>query len=562
MPGKTTTEKKYPALSIRGMVIGGIGSAFIAASSLYIALKLGALPWPIVFAALMSLFFLKLLRHTTLNEVNVTHTAMSSGAMVAGGLAFTIPAIWMLDLDAAIELPTLLFVSLAGVVLGLAATACIRRYFVDTSKLAYPIGSSAAETLLATADSGKKRTAALFSGMGLAAIYAFIRDNLALLPQMLFTKVNIPGVAFGIYNSPMMLAIGFIVGPAACLIWFLGAVIGDFGVVVAGSSIGLWDIAFGQGIKTSLGMGVMLGSGVGILFVQLIPFFIKRFRAGRANPASSPVGSTPFPSATSTVNSEGTSRKRIYISSAVASAAVACVVALMLGLPLLQSILLVLGTWVAVFMSSQSVGVSGINPMEVFAVMVLLIIQLAFHGTALATIFLLAAIVAVACGLAGDVMNDFKAGAIIGTSPKDQWIAQAIGSVIGAVVASVVLLALLKVYGPESFGIGKTFVATQASVVATMAGGIPHIPSFVIGFAAGLLLTCLRLPVMTLGLGIYLPFYLSFTAFLGGAVKLVFDKLTKGKAKDLDGNAAASGILGGESLIGVLTAIVLMFTAL
>ena len=83
-------------LTLRGVVIGVLGCVIITASSAYTALKMGALPWPIVFAAVISLFFLKLMGNASLNEANVTHTIMSAGAMVAGGLAFTIPGAWML----------------------------------------------------------------------------------------------------------------------------------------------------------------------------------------------------------------------------------------------------------------------------------------------------------------------------------------------------------------------------------------------------------------------------------------------------------------------------------
>ena len=84
-------------LTLRGVVIGIIGCAVITASSIYVALRMGALLWPIVFAAILSLFVLKAVSRgrSTLNEANVTHTVMSSGAMVAGGLAFTIPGAWM-----------------------------------------------------------------------------------------------------------------------------------------------------------------------------------------------------------------------------------------------------------------------------------------------------------------------------------------------------------------------------------------------------------------------------------------------------------------------------------
>ena len=90
-------------LTLRGVAIGCVGCAIITAASAYTALKMGALPWPIIFAAIISLFFLKALGHTNLSEANVTHTVMSAGAMVAGGLAFTIPGAWMLGHAAEID---------------------------------------------------------------------------------------------------------------------------------------------------------------------------------------------------------------------------------------------------------------------------------------------------------------------------------------------------------------------------------------------------------------------------------------------------------------------------
>ena len=61
-------------LTVRGMIIGAIGAVVLTMSSMYVALKLGALPWPIIFVALVSMFFLKLFGKTNINEINVTHT--------------------------------------------------------------------------------------------------------------------------------------------------------------------------------------------------------------------------------------------------------------------------------------------------------------------------------------------------------------------------------------------------------------------------------------------------------------------------------------------------------
>ena len=90
-------------LTVRGIIIGIIGAIILTMSSMYVALKLGALPWPIIFVALVSMFFLKIFgklgRETNINEINVAHTVMSAGAMTAGGLAFTLPGIYMLYSD-------------------------------------------------------------------------------------------------------------------------------------------------------------------------------------------------------------------------------------------------------------------------------------------------------------------------------------------------------------------------------------------------------------------------------------------------------------------------------
>lgn len=144
-------------LTLRGIVIGCVGCAIITAASVYTALKMGALPWPIVFAAIISLFFLKALGHgkASLNEANVTHTVMSAGAMVAGGLAFTIPGIWMLGYADEVGWFEMLLVAVSGVIMGLVCTALLRRHFIEDSELEYPIGEAAAQTLIA-GDSGGK----------------------------------------------------------------------------------------------------------------------------------------------------------------------------------------------------------------------------------------------------------------------------------------------------------------------------------------------------------------------------------------------------------------------
>ena len=545
-------------LTLRGILIGCVGCAIITAASVYTALKMGALPWPIVFAAIISLFFLKALGHgkASLNEANVTHTVMSAGAMVAGGLAFTIPGAWMLGHADEAGWLEMLLVALSGVVLGLVCTALLRRHFIEDAELEYPIGEAAAQTLIA-GDAGGSTGAKLFGAMGLAGVYTALRDGAGVVPAMFFGNVAIPGVSFGIYNSPMLLAVGFLVGTGAVAVWFAGALLANFGIVVGGSAAGLWDVASAQGIASSLGMGVMMGAGVGVICKNILPKAARTLRGARTARRG---GASANADADA-----GAPKRRLRVSASLAAcavAAVALVACFGLSLGPVPSVIVVLLAFVATAMSAQSVGQTGIDPMEIFGLIVLLAVA-AVSDVPQVQLFFVAGIVAVACGLAGDVMNDFHAGHVLGTSPKAQWIGQAIGAVVGALVSVAVMAVLVGAYGPEAFGPQASFVSAQASVVATMVSGIPSVPAFALGLAAGFALYLAGFPAMMLGLGIYLPFYMSLTAFLGALAKVVYDAVCKRRRAKLapeeraarektqaeTGLVVSSGLLGGESVV-------------
>ena len=527
-------------LSPVGIAIGCLGCVIITASSVYTALKMGALPWPTIFTSIVALFLLRAFGHRSLNEANVTQIVMSAGSMVAGGLAFTIPGIWMLGLADEVSWVEMLFVALAGTLLGLVCTAAIRRRFVDESDLEYPIGTAAAETLMATKTGGVTGRR-LFGSMGLAGLWCVARDALGWLPSMLL-QLPIPGVSFALYNSPQMLAVGFLVGGVAVAFWFAGALVGNFGIIVGGSAAGLWDVSTAQGIVSSLGMGLMMGSGVGVVLKDILPHAASVLR-GRGSADGAPSG-----------HGWGKVERGTL---ALMVAAAALLVCIGLGLGPVVAVVVVLLAFVTTIMSAQSVGQTGIDPMEIFGLIVLLAVA-AFSSASQVQLFYVAGVVAVACGLAGDVMSDFKTGAIIGTSPRAMWMGQAVGALLGTVVAVAVLVTLFSAYGPGAFGSGQMFVSAQASVVATMVSGIPSVPGFVIGLLGGIALYWAGLPAMMFGLGVYLPFYMSLTATLGAVVRWVYERVCRARGvadSEEKGVVAASGVLGGESIVGVVIAL-------
>ena len=541
-------------ISAAGIIIGCIGCVIITASSVYTALKMGALPWPTIFTSITALVLLRALGRSSLNEANVTQIIMSAGSMVAGGLAFTVPGLWMLGMADQVSWVEMLGVALAGTLLGLVCTALIRRRFVEDSGLEYPIGTAAAETLMASRAGGKTGRK-LFGSMALAGIWCALRDLAGAIPAML-CALPIPGVAFGIYNSPMLLSVGFLVGGAAVAFWLAGGLVANLGIVVGGTAAGAWDVATAQGIVQSLGMGLMMGSGLGVVLRDILPKAFAHLRSAGAGNGSA--------------REAAPIRDRGALALLVAAAAL--LICLVLGVSPVLCVAVVALAFVTTVMSAQSVGQTGIDPMEIFGLIVLLAIA-ALGESDQVKLFFIAGVVAVACGLAGDVMSDFKTGHILGTDPRAMWVGQAIGALLGTIVSVAVMVALLKAYGPESFGPGKLFVSAQASVVATMVSGIPSTGAFLLGLAGGVVLYCLGIPSMMLGLGVYLPFYMTITAALGACVKWAYDRIATrhdaarrgtghgavdGEAEtthEESGIIIASGVLGGESIVGVIIAL-------
>lgn len=571
-------------LSAAGIVIGCVGCVIITVSSVYTALKMGALPWPTIFTSITALVLLRAVGRTSLNEANITQVIMSAGSMVAGGIAFTVPGIWILGLGVEVSWWEMLAVALAGTLLGLVCTALIRRRFVDESDLEYPIGTAAAETLLAS-KAGGRTGRVLFGSMAFAGAWCVVRDVLGWIPALVAT-LPIPGVSFGIQASPMRLSVGFLVGGRSVAWWMVGAVLAAFGITVGGTAVGLWDLTTAQGIVSSLGMGLMMGSGFGVVLKDIVlPLFSRTARpgspalgqscshggaAGASGSCGTRAGEPGRACQSQTVDDALNSTTRPSLKKPglrpllvlfVASAALICCFALRLS-PVVTAAIVLL-SFVTAIMSAQSVGQSGIDPMEIFGLIVLLFVA-AFSQSTQVQLFFVAGIIAVACGLAGDVMSDFKTGQIIGTDPRTLWIGQVIGALLGAVVAVAVMLALVAAYGTDAFGADAEFIAAQANVVATMVAGIPSVPSFVLGLVGGTLLYCAGIPAMMLGLGVYLPFYMSLTTGVGALIRVAFDRVRASRvgrdgdeaAKELDeaGAVVASGVLGGESIVGVIIA--------
>lgn len=193
-----------------------------------------------------------------------------------------------------------------------------------------------------------------------------------------------------------------------------------------------------------------------------------------------------------------------------------------------------------------------------------------------AAVLAVAAVVCVSSAVAGEMLQDLKVGHILGGTP---WKMQ-IGDVIGVVIAGAVMFFPLYLLhtsdlasnpGVGGFG-GKNLPAPQAGLMAALSqgivGGEMAWPLVLVGIAMGITLILVRVKSpMLFSVGMYLPLETTFAIFIGGLIRGFVDKLAgkrdynaaqKARVENA-GVLAASGLIAGEALVGLLVAGVVAF---
>jgi putative OPT family oligopeptide transporter len=250
-----------------------------------------------------------------------------------------------------------------------------------------------------------------------------------------------------------------------------------------------------------------------------------------------------------------------YYTRGVVAALVTAAVMLVAGF-----LLSAVGGYLVGLVGSSNQPVSGLT-LSALVVAALLLLAMGVRGPAgVAAVLGVAAVVCCACCVSGSLVQDLKAGHLLGGTP---WKMQVV-EIVAVVLLSFFLMAPIVVLHEANLatgGIGgRALPAPQAGLMAQLAKGIVggQMAWGLVGagaaFGVALILCGARAP-MLVAVGMYLPFDTSSAIFAGGVLKWIVERVTARYSPperaqvEEKGTLLASGLIAGEAIVGILLAV-------
>lgn len=599
-------RRSLPEITLKAVILGVVLSVVLAAANAYLGLFAGMTVSASIPAAVVSMGVLRLFRRSNILENNIVQTAASAGESLAAGVIFTLPALVLLNFWSEFSFVWVVVIAGFGGVLGVLFTIPLRRALIIEAKLKFPEGVATAEVLKAGERGGsgiKYITQAAIAG----GLFKFAQAGLQIWKGTFEVARRIGGTVgyFGSSLSPALLAVGYIVGLNIAVLVFVGGLcnwliavpicaafenspmadekslsalewahqiwstrtryIGVGGMVVGG----LWTICK---MRTSILSGIKSG--------------LRAYRRVKGQPVELPRTEKDMP------------MKWILVLIAASAAPLFLLYQTFVGqvtvsLPMAMTMLVMGFVFSAVagymggLVGSSNNPISGVTIATVLFSSLLLVLLVgpgAENGPAAAII--IGSVVCCAASIAGDNLQDLKAGYIVGATPWKQQVMQIVGTVSAALVMAPILMLLLRAYGfaGHASATENALAAPQANLMASVAQGVfaGKLPwNYVfMGMAVAVAVILLdnylerrgssfRAPVLAVAIGFYLPFKLEVPIFVGGIIHEIVRRrhAVKDASKVANENSGqqgllfASGLITGEALVGVALAIPIVISA-
>lgn len=599
-------EIRLPETTIKAFILGAILSVVLSAANAYLGLFAGMTVSASIPAAVLSMAILRLFRNHNILENNIVQTAASAGESLAAGAIFTFPALILLGYWTEFNYWETFLIALCGGVLGVLFTIPLRSALIVQQNLKFPEGVATAE-VLKTGEEGGKSVKYLVIGALIGAIVKFAEAGLQLwhgVAQAASVAGNKLYLYAGVNLSPALIAVGYIVGLRIAILVFLGGVISWWVAIpiytaINGVPDGTDAVTYGSMIWGSqiryLGVGAMVVGGLWALISlkSSIVFAVKSgLRAIRDKTAASDVPrterDTPMQWVLYAILIMIVPVFVIYLRE-IESVPITALMAVMMVLA--GFLFSAVAGYMAGLVGSSNNPISGVTIATILTSSLILLAIMGSDATkGPAAAIMIGAVVCCAAAIAGDNMQDLKAGHILGATPNRQQIMQMVGVVSAAIVIPVILQLLNDAYGigPATPERPRSLTAPQATLMESVARGVfsGDLPwkMVYIGMGIGVAIIALdkylearkidfSVPVLAVAVGLYLPFQLDSAIFVGGVLAWLISRYqarrkqskgpnyeTASAAGDRTGLLFASGLITGEALIGIILAIPIVVT--
>lgn len=604
-------------LTVRGIILGALITVIFTASNVYLGLKVGMTFASSIPAAVISMAVLKFFKDSSILENNMVQTQASSAGTLSS-VIFVLPGLLMMGYWQDFPFWQTMLICAAGGTLGVLFTIPLRRAMVVNSDLPYPEGVAAAEILKAgnhaDGDSGVKDIA--YGGV-LAGLVAFLTNGLRVMADGASAWIQTGKAAFQLPMgfSLALLGAGYLIGIVGGIAMLIGVIL-TWGVAVPyftmsgeiAADASLIDAAMVVW-KTKvrfIGVGTIGIAAIWTLLILMKPMIegmVHSFRMLKGGQAESE----------HRVDIDLSAKTMIYI-------LIATVVLIVISLhhfiaaapisPELSILLVVVCTFLAVFIGffvaaasgymaglvgSSSSPISGIGIISVIVISLVLVSIGNASGlfetvdgqkflTAL-TLFT-ASIVLTTATISNDNLQDLKTGLLVDATPWRQQVALIIGCFVGALVIAPVLEILYHAYGfsgalpRPDMDPSQALSAPQATLMTTISQGIftnkLEWTYILTGVGLGAVLITIDaflkkvsnkvfgLPVIAVGIGIYLPPSINMPVIVGAFLAWIMTRhIAKIGNKDVSAKAErfgtlfSAGLIVGESLMGVILAFII-----
>lgn len=615
----------YREITLRGMILGALITVVFTASNVYLGLKVGLTFASTIPAAVISMVILKFAKDSNILENNLVKTEASAAGTLSA-VIFALPGLLMAGYWSGFPFWQTMLLCTAGGILGVIFTIPLRYAMVVKSDLPYPEGVAAAEILKVgshseTAGGEGSGIREIVAGGLLAGLFGLLSNGLRVISDSAsywFKSGN------AVFQLPMgyslaLLGAGYLVGLTggiAILIgiafawggavpWFTATTPMPDGMDMTSFAMSLW-----KNKVRFIGAGTIGIAAIWTLITLLKPTIEgmkQSFRtlSGNATVSTARIEQDLSPQAMIFITLGmmvllGFSFYHFIDAATIPSGIAWLLVVVCVLLTVIIGFLVAAACgYMAGLVGSSSSPISGIGIISIIIIsLVLLLIgesgglfaDAANRQFLLAlTLFCGTAVVSVA-SISNDNLQDLKTGYLLQATPWRQQVALIIGVVVGAIVVAPVLQLLYQAYGfPDAMpragmNPAQAMSAPQATLMTSITQGIfehklqwQYILSGVaIGMALIVVDVLLRkgsggrkaLPVLAVGMGIYLPPSINMpiivgaflAAFLRSRIRSRYgaDSEKRVAAADRIGTLFAAGLIVGESLIGVILAFIIV----